>query len=158
MKSLNFSYNKGRLSISLRQCIIACIDLLENLCSQQCSQQKRHKWQTTLWNIWKLTLEKDYTVLQDKWLTIYQLGHKTIHDNEFMWFQCRILYKILEDYLQIICKSQNFWFWGVWTIRNQEYGSIDHLCSKNIIEINIYRCTCWHAILLSYFTHILVVN
>ena len=79
-------------------------------------------------NIWKPTLEKDYPELQDNWEIIYKVCHKTIQDNEFIWFQYRVLYKILgtKNYLKKVEISDS----DECGLCNMESESIDHLFSK----------------------------
>ena len=78
--------------------------------------------------IWDSMLKKEYTECKDLWPLIYKICFNCIQDNEYSWFQYRILFKILgtKDYLKKVKIAEN----NECGLCKTSVESIDHLFSK----------------------------
>ena len=89
--------------------------------------------------IWDSMLKKEYTECKDLWPLIYKICFNCIQDNEYSWFQYRILFKILgmKDYLKKVKIAEN----NECGLCKTSVESIDHLFSKcekaNVLWENI---------------------
>ena len=90
-------------------------------------------------NIWLLTLNKDFQGydIGSKWPVIYKICHKCVQENHFVWFQYRILFKILgtKDYMKKVQLSNDN-HCGLCSLHDE---TIEHLFSKCIISLELWK-------------------